>query len=543
MATTPFSISTNTRSEHEGLLHGGSGANQYFLAFDGAAVQKGQQGLSRSRTSRPLLDVRADAELLERFRAFTYWLTFVAYATSHLTRKCYTNMKVQIMGRLGVKASFLSYLDMVFMLAYAAGSVCSGMLADRYHKPTLLACGLVGSGLALVLVVLGLSASGAGGASPGFDHVYFTVLFIISGLFQSVGNPVSTAIMGNWFSSKRRGYIFGTWSCHQFVGNIAAAVVVALVLRSRSLGWVWGLLLPALLSVVMGIFCAFAAKEKPSDVGLSDWRGSTTTSPSPHEVEDGHLSNFQRALKENITNEHIFAAINVRSNEQRSSITFCEAVQIPRVASYMVAFGLFKFVNYCVFFWLPYYLNQSYSPSESSLVSASYDVGMLPGGILCGLLSDLCRGRRAVVVVGFAMALCPLLMALSTATVERLHVQYLLVLLACTGLLVGGPNSIITTAVAADIAESPLIRGNTNALGTVTGFINGVGSLIASVMLCGVGAFAEAYGWQSMWLLLVVCTLGGAALLLSQASRELSYSSRPELSADGPRRRGYDVVS
>lgn len=165
-----------------------------------------------------------------------------------------------------------------------------------------------------------------------------------------------------------------------------------------SLDWEWGLLLPALVSVGVGTYCAFAAKERPSDVGLPDRCGRAGANLLSRDVEEGHISRFQRALKENVANEHIFAAIHLRAVEQQSSsssmssLGMCEVLQIPRVASYMVAFGLFKFVNYCIFFWLPYYLSQSFSASQSSLLSASYDVGMIPGGIMCGLLSDMCRG-------------------------------------------------------------------------------------------------------------------------------------------------------
>eukprot|EP00964_Phaeocystis_antarctica_P153195 scaffold121335_cov24-Phaeocystis_antarctica.AAC.1 len=45
----------------------------------------------------------------------------------------------------------------------------------------------------------------------------------------------------------------------------------------------------------------------------------------------------------------------------------------------------------------------------------------------------------------------------------------LLFMLGVMGILVGGPNNIITSAVAADLAEHPSIGGNTRSLGTVTG--------------------------------------------------------------------------
>ena len=45
----------------------------------------------------------------------------------------------------------------------------------------------------------------------------------------------------------------------------------------------------------------------------------------------------------------------------------------------------------------------------------------------------------------------------------------------------GGPNNIITSAIAADLADDPSIKGNNCALGTVTGIINGSGSVTAAL--------------------------------------------------------------
>ena len=60
----------------------------------------------------------------------------------------------------------------------------------------------------------------------------------------------------------------------------------------------------------------------------------------------------------------------------------------------------------------------------------------------------------------------------------------LLVLLGFMGILVGGPNNIISSAVAADLASHPSIQGNNRALGTVTGIINGSGSVTAAIGIC-----------------------------------------------------------
>jgi len=51
--------------------------------------------------------------------------TFVNYAMAHWTRKCYTNVKVQLMAA-GVSAYTLAAMDSAFMFTYAGGSFITG---------------------------------------------------------------------------------------------------------------------------------------------------------------------------------------------------------------------------------------------------------------------------------------------------------------------------------------------------------------------------------------------------------------------------------
>merc|ERR1739842_175071 len=89
----------------------------------------------------------------------------------------------------------------------------------------------------------------------------------------------------------------------------------------------------------------------------------------------------------------------------------------------------------------------------------------------------------------------------------------LLVMLAIMGILVGGPNNIITSAVAADLASHPSVKGNNKSLGTVTGLINGCGSITASIGLLAVGPLQERFGWGSVWYFLMACTSVGTLLM------------------------------
>ena len=83
------------------------------------------------------------------------------------------------------------------------------------------------------------------------------------------------------------------------------------------------------------------------------------------------------------------------------------------------------------------------------------------------------------------------------------------------------PNNIITSAVAADLASHPSVRGSNKSLGTVTGLINGCGSITASIGLLAVGPLQEHFGWSSVWLFLIACTASGTLLMSTKIYAEL----------------------
>jgi sugar phosphate permease len=171
------------------------------------------------------------------------------------------------------------------------------------------------------------------------------------------------------------------------------------------------------------------------------------------------------------------------------TIGFMQALMIPNVLGYAIAFGFFKFVNYAMFFWLPFFLSLHFNPQSANVISSLYSVGMMPGGVIVGFVSDLYDGRRACVIATFMCLLAPLLWVFAMFA-DSMPPMLLLVLLGVMGILVGGPNNIITSAVAADLADHPSIGGNTRVLGTVTGIINGSGSITAALGLTLIGTRA-----------------------------------------------------
>ena len=129
---------------------------------------------------------------------------------------------------------------------------------------------------------------------------------------------------------------------------------------------------------------------------------------------------------------------SMEEDEGIQAISFSAAVRIPMVAQYAVAFGFFKLTNYTLFFWLPYFLGKAgFDPVKANLIAALYSVGMMPGGIIVGYVSDFFGGRRAVVIGVFMCTLIVFLGIFAIAS-ESLNPISLLIMLGCMGILVGG---------------------------------------------------------------------------------------------------------
>lgn len=335
---------------------------------------------------------------------------------SHFSRKCYSTVKQQLQTEAGYSALILSEMDTVFMGTYAIGNIISGKLGDTFSPTTVLAIGLFGSGMCLFLMNVSL----------WFDFVHFSEtlgnffiigVYFLFGFFQSTGGPVGTAVMGNWFCDKesvaRRGLIFGCWTCHQYMGDIAAQLTTAFVLSQGYEYW-WGLLVPSVTNFLWG-FLTMRLIADPADVGII--------------TDDVRIRLEKAALKAK--------AGQVAEDEGPKPITYAGAFRIPMVAQYAFAFGFFKLTNYVLFFWLPYFLGKHFDPVQANLIAALYSVGMMPGGIIVGFVSDLFGGRRATVIGVFMGALICFLAIFSQQS-ESLGAKSLLIMLCIMGILVGG---------------------------------------------------------------------------------------------------------
>jgi MFS transporter, OPA family, solute carrier family 37 (glycerol-3-phosphate transporter), member 1/2 len=327
------------------------------------------------------------------------------------------------------------------MATYAAGNIINGKLADTFNPTTILAIGLFGSGACLFLINVAIWYDFKA-INSTFGDMFILAVYFLFGLFQATGGPVGTAVMGNWFcdpeSIKKRGTIFGFWTCHQYMGDITAALCTAWVLGAGLPYW-WALLIPAVSNGAWA-FLTMQLVADPVNVGIE----------TPELKIRRAKMEAQRLEGETV------------DDKGPPPISYIDAIRIPMVAQYAVAFGFFKvcmvlsllclrhcfistdlnfvsqLTNYVLFFWLPYFLGRTFDPVTANLIAALYSVGMMPGGIIVGYVSDFFGGRRAVVIGVFMATLIVFLGFFAKYSDAGMSPVMLLVMLGCMGILVGG---------------------------------------------------------------------------------------------------------
>ncbi|KAL3977399.1 FRAS1-related extracelluar matrix protein 1/2 [Sarotherodon galilaeus] len=469
-----------------------------------------------------------------------FLLTFFSYVLLHASRKTFSNVKVSISAQwtpsiLNDSSSafspgetwqdnrlfedekqatlFLGILDSIFLFSYALGLYLSGVIGDRVNLRYVLCFGLCGS--AAVEFVFGTLTE--------WLHIYniylYSSLWVLNGLLQSAVWPCVVAVMGNWFGKAGRGFVFGLWSACASVGNILGAFLASSVLKY---GYEYAFLVTSVVQFAGGVVVFFGLLTSPKEVGLSL---ESETGLGPIETDtDSHkplMSDEEDEVEVEVygsRGQSVEQPVEPPA-ESPQAIGFLKAFCLPGVLPYSLAYACLKLVNYSFFFWLPFYLSNNYKWKEAQAdrLSVWYDVGGIIGGTLQGLISDF-MGKRAPVLVVSLMLAIGALVGYSRSPNDQVING---VLLAITGFFIGGPSNIISSAISADLGRQDALRGSKEALATVTGIVDGTGSIGAAAGQYLVSLIESKLGWMSVFYFFIVMTAGSIVFITPLLVREL----------------------
>ncbi|KAG1690859.1 hypothetical protein DVH05_027461 [Phytophthora capsici] len=402
-----------------------------------------------------------------------FFLTFFSYVLFHASRKSFSAIKGEMGDEQWIHSTIYSkdqqaemygLMDTLFMGFYALGLYVSGILGDKHDLRRMIAGGMWATAAITLLFGLGALAD---------IHAlsFYAVLWGLNGLIQSSGFPANVAVMGKWFDQKERGAVLGVWSGNACLGNIVGTALVAVMfaILDKTVAWKIALIVSAVFVAFHGLIIHFFLYPDPKDV------------PYRHESLEEAKPEVAKAKDE--TEE----SADSTEETKPKGIGFIEAWCIPGVLPYSLSYACLKSVNYALFFWIPFYLTVSLHMDNSQAGSFSmlYDAGQIFGGFVGGILSDR-MGVRSPVVVTMLLLSCITLYFMDGASYDMTAV-----LLLASGFMLGGPANLISTAISADLGTHESIRGNAEALATVTGIIDGTGSVGAALVQYLVGYLAN----------------------------------------------------
>lgn len=433
--------------------------------------------------------LKADiADRYNKMQVQIFAVTWGAYAGLYFTRVSAAVAKIGLSqdaasGGLGFNNKDFAYVDFSFLIAYTLGQFFWGPMSDRYGTRKIV---LIGMGLAIASAVIsGISDSLA--VLIGFAS--------LQGFAQASGWGPLCKTMSAWFEMKQRGSIMGLWSTNYAVGGCAATAFAGMMASPYFFdSWRGAFFAPAaVLSIVMFLFFIFQ-RNSPEECGLPPANRSISRL--------GDVNNNSR-------------------NEPVGVISSIIQVLTNKIAMvFGLAYFCIKPTRYAILFWGPKFVYETHGTSvgESSLICSMFEFSGPIGAFLAGYLSDrMFHTRRAPICVIFLIFLSLSLFFFHPLTsLASVGHTFLYMLLFAIGIFTFGPDTLLSGAAAMDC-------GTQKGAGTLTGFVNGCGSISAIAGGSLPGIIAIYYGWDGVFFALGLASTFAALLLATQWNTKPKY--------------------
>ena len=441
-------------------------------------------GLLRPAAPAPPLPPEAVDPTYKRLRVQVFIGIFVGYAGYYLVRNNLALALPDILreypqhskAELGTALTALA-------IAYGISKFLMGAVSDKSNPRYFFPLGLLLS--AAVMFVTGTVKA-----------IYASLAILIAlsalnGWVQGMGWPPCGKTMVHWFSTRERGRTVSLWNVAH---NIGGGLVATFALLGVALFHDWGakLYFNAMIAAVIAVIVYLLMRDTPQSCGLPPVEEYRNDYPPGYSAEDERILSFREIFFAHVLNNRSLWAI-------------------------AVANAFVYFVRYGVVNWIPTYLEtaKGFSFKQSSTAWMLYEFAAIPGTLACGWMSDtVFKGRRAPATILFmGLTLIGVLVYWSNLR-GPIWIDY--AALIAIGFLIYGPIMIIGLH-ALDLVPK-------NAAGTAAGFTGFFGYVFGSAIAgTGVGWIADHWGWNGVFMTMVVCcvlTIAFTALTLGDRRTE-----------------------
>lgn len=395
-------------------------------------------------------------------------LLYVSYVAAYLCKKNYSFWLNGLVSRREMDQTRAAVFGSTMELAYGAGKLAAGPLADNLPPKAVLLVSL-----AVAAVANGLMfTSGVFYADVG--------LWALNGFAQSFAWPALALVFFNWFGdSPARATLYSLLSTNQNVGSALTPVVLTPLVSH--FGWraaLWGPAVAGLATVFsLLVFLRESPRVAVSPTASTSASTATSTSTSPTPTTPAKKKTpWSETVVRMLTSPDIWFL--------GAGYAFLTAVRVA------VSDWSLVFLTSSSFLGLPS------SVARDCLVSL--ETGGFVGGLAAGAVSDgVFRGRRGPVMVIFAgFVACPAVALIFLQTKETASYVVLNAAFAALGFGSFGPHVLVGLIARELFPEAPSTAGSfAKSLAQVGGSLAGV----------PVSLLAERAGWKAVGSALTAC--------------------------------------
>lgn len=390
-------------------------------------------------------------QLIKKWQKKMFWLMWITYASFYLLRVNISVAMPKIMGEFGLTKTNMGVVLTSLFFAYAVGQFINGQLGDKLNSRRIITIGLIVS--AILNIIFGFSAGAL---------ILMAVIWGLNGYFQSMGWGPTVKATANWFPKKIRGKISGRLGTSYIIGGAFSWFLAGTIVKYMN--WRFTFFIPAAICILLAIHWYIRARNAPEEVGLPSLEEQEQGITSSKVKKDHHIG-FKETLKITLLNPYVWFAG-------------------------FALFGL-NIVRYGFMSWAPTYM---FEVQGATISLAAYKAIAFPlagglGAIFAGWASDrIFKHRRAP--IAFIMLLLLALFCYLYRIVPGANWVISLIILLFIGFFTFGPHVLLVAALPADL-------GSRKAASSVTGFIDAMGYVGASLTGVGTGYLIDKFSWNA----------------------------------------------
>ncbi|MEB7824821.1 hexose-6-phosphate:phosphate antiporter [Staphylococcus chromogenes] len=361
-----------------------------------------------------------------RYFLQAFFVVFFTYMAMYLIRNNFKAAQPLLKEEIGLTTTELGLIGLAFSITYGLGKTVLGYFVDGKNTKKIISFLLIVS--AIVVLLMGFTLSYFGNVLG-----IFIVLWGLNGVFQSVGGPASYSTISRWAPRTKRGRFLGFWNASHNIGGAIAGGLALWGAYTFFNGSVIGMFIfPAVIALIIGVIGLFIGKDDPEELG---WNRAEEIWEEP--VDQENIDSVDMSKWE------IFKAYILKN-------PVIWILCISNVFVYIVRIGIDN--------WAPLYVTEHLGFDKSDAINTIFyfEIGALVASLLWGYVSDLLKGRRAVVAVG-CMFLITFVVIFYTHATSVLMVNISLFVL---GALIFGPQLLIGVSLTGFVPKRAISVAN-----------------------------------------------------------------------------------